>query len=258
MLIKALCVAIAYYLCCYVQQALGIYHFNRPIIICTIIGLLLGDLRTGIILGATFESLFLGVIAVGGAVPADASVGATIGAAVSILSNVDANTAMTIAVPVSMMSLILMQLSFGVVIPMFLPKVEKYAKEGNAKGMVRTHWIMSIFSFLFQAIVIFVAIRLGVDYINKFLAVMPSFVTRGFAAAGSMLPAVGFGLLLNVLFDKKIFAFYFLGFLLVIYLGLPSIAIAIFAAIIAITYFFAGSDKESNMHEDNEKEAFFE
>lgn len=51
-----------------------------------IIGLLLGDLQTGIILGGVFESVFLGVIAVGGAIPADALVGSTIGTATAILT----------------------------------------------------------------------------------------------------------------------------------------------------------------------------
>lgn len=58
MFAKALIVAIAYYLIYYINQSIGLWQFNRPIIVGPIIGLLLGDLQTGIILGGVFESVF--------------------------------------------------------------------------------------------------------------------------------------------------------------------------------------------------------
>ena len=54
MFAKALIVAIAYYLIYYINQSIGLWQFNRPIIVGPIIGLLLGDLQTGIILNRYF------------------------------------------------------------------------------------------------------------------------------------------------------------------------------------------------------------
>ena len=48
-----------------------------------------------------------------------------------------------------------------------------------------------------------------------------------------MLPAVGFAMLLNMLFKKKYFIWFFVGFALVVYLKLPNLAVAIFATAIA-------------------------
>ena len=74
---------------------------------------------------------------------------------------------------------------------------------------------------------------LGTTAIKQFLAVLPKFVSQGFVAAGKLLPAVGFAMLLSMLFKKKYFIWFFVGFALVGYLKLPNLAVAIFAAAIA-------------------------
>lgn len=237
MIIHALLVALVYYLVSWLNTGVGAFHFNRPIVVGPLIGLALGDLHTGIILGATFESVFLGVIAVGGTVPADATIGATMGTAIAILTGANSATAMAIAVPVATLGVALMQLATSVMLPMFVPTMDKYAEEGNSSAMVKMHWIMSLLLSLLQAVAIFFAVWLGSNAIKSILNSIPQFVIHGFSAAGSMLPAVGFALLLNMLFNKKLFAFYFLGFVLSIYLKLPSLAIAIIAVIFAISQY---------------------
>lgn len=49
-----------------------------------------------------------------------------------------------------------------------------------------------------------------------------------------LLPAIGFGLLLQMTVNKKVACFFMLGFALSSYLGIPVTGIAIFGAIIAI------------------------
>lgn len=237
MILNSLLVAAAYYIISWCQLAIGVFHLNRPIIVSSIIGLILGDLRTGIILGATFEAVFLGAIAVGGSVPADATIGATIGTAIAIITGADANTALAITVPVALLGVVLFQLNISVIIPLFIPIVDKYAEEGNIKAVSKMHWLISFLMPLLQTMAVFLAVWLGSDAIASILESIPVFVTKGFQAAGSMLPAVGFALLLNILFDKKLFAFYFLGFALSIYLKLPSLAIAIIAIVLAINQY---------------------
>lgn len=237
MVIKALLVALSYYLIAWINFGIGVFHFNRPIIVGPLIGLVLGDLQTGIILGATFESIFLGVIAVGGTVPADATIGATMGTAIAILTGSTSDTAMAVAVPVSIIGVMLSQISKSVILPLFVTKIDEYAQQGNKAGMVKLHWIMSFLFSLLQAITIFFAVWLGSNALSSILNQIPSFVSIGFKAAGKMLPAVGFALLLNMLFNKKLFPFFFLGFVLCIYLKLPSLAIAIIAIVIATSQY---------------------
>lgn len=266
MILQAFLVALVYYLVSWLNYGIGVFHFNRPIVVGPLIGLVLGDLQTGIILGATFESVFLGVIAVGGTVPADATIGATMGTAIAILTGANSDTAMAIAVPVSMLGVMLFQVAISVVLPMFVPKMDAYAKEGNRAGLVKLHWTMSLLLSALQAIAIFLAVWLGANAMSAILNQIPPFITNGFKAAGAMLPAVGFALLLNMLFNKKLFPFYFLGFVLCIYLKLPSLAIAIIAVVIAFAQYnnmqrnkaIAAVGGEAIAINSNDEEDFFD
>lgn len=229
---KALLVAVAYYLIYYINQAIGVWQFNRPIIVGPIIGLLLGDLQTGIILGGTFESVFLGVIAVGGAIPADALVSATIGTSTAILTGASNSDALAIAVPVAALALITLQIMYSIT-ALFIPHMDKLADKGDQKGITKWHIGIGFFIPVLNTLAIFFAILLGTTAIKQFLAVLPKFVSQGFVAAGKLLPAVGFAMLLSMLFKKKYFIWFFVGFALVGYLKLPNLAVAIFAAAIA-------------------------
>ena len=57
---------------------------------------------------------------------------------------------------------------------------------------------------------------------------------NGLNAVGALLPAVGMALLLQMLWSTELSIYFFLGFTLYQYLGLPMIAIAVLGVIIAI------------------------
>ena len=78
---------------------------NTPLVLCPVVGLILGDLQAGVIAGATLQLIFLGVMQIGGTLPADASLGAVIGTAFSITMGQDVETALTFAVPIAVLGL---------------------------------------------------------------------------------------------------------------------------------------------------------
>ncbi len=57
----------------------------RPIVVAPLTGLVLGDLGTGIVMGASLEAIFMGISAVGGSIPSDCLSGAIIAVAYAIL-----------------------------------------------------------------------------------------------------------------------------------------------------------------------------
>lgn len=50
----------------------------RPICACPIIGAILGDVNTGLVVGGTYELMMIGSMPVGGAQPANAVIGAVV------------------------------------------------------------------------------------------------------------------------------------------------------------------------------------
>lgn len=58
---------------------------TRPLIVGTAIGIVLGDVATGVTVGASLELVFMGVMAIGGTVPPDACSGTAVGTAYAII-----------------------------------------------------------------------------------------------------------------------------------------------------------------------------
>lgn len=52
-----------------VDRLLSWQTFQRPIVTATLTGLLLGDIRTGMVMAASLEAIFMGISAIGGSIP---------------------------------------------------------------------------------------------------------------------------------------------------------------------------------------------
>lgn len=50
---------------------LGTLYAFRPIVLCPLVGIVLGDLQSGLAIGASLELLFMGSISIGAYVPPD-------------------------------------------------------------------------------------------------------------------------------------------------------------------------------------------
>src|SRR5690625_4316344 len=77
----------------------GLTHFHRPVFTGMVVGLILGDVKTGLITGATLEFVWMGAVPLAGAQPPNVVIGGIIGSAFAILANQDPQVAVGIAVP---------------------------------------------------------------------------------------------------------------------------------------------------------------
>ena len=103
---------------------------------------------------------------------------------------------------------------------------------------------MGILAVLFELIVL--AGLLSGQAIGETLTkVLPAQVWAGLTAAGKMMPALGFAMLLKVMLSKEYAIFMVLGFVLVAYGKLPLLAIAM-VGIAAAVYDFHVSMKTKN------------
>ena len=63
---------------------------------------------------------------------------------------------------------------------------------------------------------------------------IPAVVTSGLSIACGILPAMGFAMLARMIMNKKVAPFFFLGFLLSSYFGVPVVGIAFLGVIAAL------------------------
>ena len=76
-------------------------QFHRPLVACTLVGLVLGDIQTGIILGGTLEMLALGWINVGAAMAPDAALASVISAILVIIGHQSIGAGIALAIPIA-------------------------------------------------------------------------------------------------------------------------------------------------------------
>lgn len=91
-----------------------------------------------------------------------------------------------------------------------------------------------VYILISQMIPVGLGFYFGADVIQSILNSIPKFVMDGLSIATGVLPAFGLALLLKPLLDKKSIIFFLLGFVLVVYLKLPLMAVAFLGLFIAL------------------------
>lgn len=206
------------------EDFLGTTLINRPLVLGPLVGLALGDLQQGVIIGATLELIFMGNIKVGAAIPPDVITGGVLSTAFAIISGKGPAIALALAVPISILAEMIISGLF-VFRAVFNKRFEQYAEEGSYRKIERLHIFSGLLKPLLMGLITFATLQLGAEAMKSFLNQIPAWLSDALKVAGNMLPALGFALLLNLMFNKKSAPYFFLGFILTSYLKLPVIAI---------------------------------
>jgi fructoselysine/glucoselysine PTS system EIIC component len=216
------------------EYALGTSLLSRPLVTGLLVGLVMGDIKTGVIMGATLELAFIGSFSVGAAIPPDVVTGGVLGTAFAISSGAGTETALLLGLPIATLTLILKNVYLGLFLPVLAHKADKYADDGNTRGIEAMHLIGGFGLSLMLGIIVTVSFYVGSDTIKSILDAIPNFIQTGLQIATGILPALGFAMLAKLLINKKVVPYFFLGFLIVAYLKIPVTGIALLGAIVAV------------------------
>ena len=238
----------------FIEKFFGTCMVIRPLVVSPLVGLALGDLQTGVIIGATLELVFMGAIQIGGAVPPDALVGAGLVTAFAMLTDQGAEIALTLALPIAILAQSVKVLLF-IVRSGFMTPAIKYAQEGNIRKMKMLNYAGLILQSLMYFSVAFVAIMFGSAAVEAFVNNIPESIMQGLNVAAGLLPAVGFALLLLPMMNLKNVIYFVVGFILVSYLELPIMAVTILGILLAfIVAYEKGSFKPQSVNAAQEGE----
>ena len=173
------------------SRLLGRMNFERPLISCTLVGLCLGDLHTGLVVGASLELISLGLVNIGAAAPPDMNMAAIIAAAFAILTDAGTETALAIAVPISILGQMI-----GILLRTILSNLthlaDKYIEEEQYVKARRVHIVWGTLPYsLVYFIPIFLAVYVGTDVVQKVVEFIPGWFTNGLGLASKFLTAYG-------------------------------------------------------------------
>ncbi len=187
-------------------------QFHRPLVACTLMGLALGDLTTGIILGGFLELIALGWMNVGAAMAPDSALASTISALVVIQGHQNIDTGIAIAVPLAAAGQVL-TIFVRTITVFFQHQADNFAKTANFRGIELMHLSGMALQGLRVAIPTAIVALISSEELTRLLNMIPAEVTVGLRIAGGMITVVGFAMVINMMRSKALMPFFFLGFI---------------------------------------------
>ena len=215
----------------------GFYIF-RPMIVCTITGLLLGDLKLGIIAGGLTELAFAGLTPVGGTQPPNPIMAGIMTVVLAYTTGHNPATAIGLSLPFS----ILMQyivLFYYSAFSLLTRKTIEYAGKAETKKFT---WIVLAPTFI-------VALTYAAQApMSNLVNAMPGWLSHGFEIAGGILPAVGFAMLLKNMLKNKYVPYLLLGFTAACFIKFGNLVpVAVIGVALAMIEFArAKKDRDTN------------
>ncbi len=214
------------------SRVMGLCMMERPLFLGPVVGLILGDFQTGIVVGASLELVMMGIVGIGSATIPDTVSASILATAFSITSGLDVSAAVALALPIATLGQlvgVLVRTANGY----FAHQADKAAERGNYKGVDRALWGGAGLFFIAYFLLVFLGALLGSAVIGAFVDKLPQSVIDGFSVASGMLPALGIAILMQLLFDKKNVAFFFVGWALSALIGVNTVGAAVIGTTIA-------------------------
>ncbi len=209
---------------------------HRPLVACTLVGLVLGDLQTGIIVGGTLELVALGWMNVGAAMAPDAALASVIATILVIRGQQDPAESIAIAVPVAVAGQML-TIFVRTIAVFFQHKADAYAKEANFRGIEFCHFAALGLQGLRVAIpTAMVAVAASATGVQELLGKIPVEVSEGLRIAGGVIVVVGYAMVINMMRAKALMPFFLLGFVIATFADYNLIGLGIIGLVFAVIY----------------------
>ena len=231
----------------------GWYILSRPLVSGFLIGMILGDVKTGVLVGVAVQIVYIALVTPGGQMPQDLNAAAYIGVGLGVVAvkgGASVEAAVSIATAVGAVGTIFhnfMMLTNS----FFNHRAIEAINEGNYEKLRFHHYIgPQVIQFCYRFIPTFLILLYGAALANKIIEYFPidSFVMRTLTALGGMLPAIGVAILLRQVIKRDIEIIYYLfGFVLIAALNINMISLAIIGAFFAYLHFLYLAPKEGHV-----------
>lgn len=211
------------------------YMVGRPLVGGLLCGLVFGDVTAGVLCGVAVQAVFIANLSTGGATNSEITYATYGGIGLAMATTKDPAVAVTLSVLVGNTFGLIFYNTRMALYSFFNNGAQKAAEENNDRGITLWHVIYpQICTFFLRAVPVFLAIYLGQGLVDSLLASVPEVVTHIISVLGGVLPALGIGMLMNIVIKEKIqLIYFFAGFVLLAFAGLPMVAIVFIAALVA-------------------------
>lgn len=188
----------------------GFYIF-RPIIVCTVVGAILGDLKLGLVAGGLTELVFAGLTPVGGTQPPNPVMAGIMTVVLAYTTGHSPATAIGLSLPFSILTQYIILFYYSA-FSVFAKKFDEYAEKLELNKFRNLAYGLTLLVGLTYGVLSFLCVYAAQKPMSEFVNSFPGWLSHGFTIAGGMLPAVGFAILLQTMLKGRYVPYLLLGF----------------------------------------------
>lgn len=225
------------------------FFIFRPLVVSTITGIILGDVKLGLATGALTELAFAGLTPAGGTQPPNPVLAGFMSTTIAYTAKVSPQVALGLCLPFSLLMqyvILFYYSSFS----FFMNGMDKAALASNPKQIIKTNIICTTIVAVSYAVIVFACTYLAQDLMSTFVNSMPQKLIHGLEVAGGILPAIGFGMLLRVMMKAKYTPHLIAGFLMANYIQMTNLLpVALTGTAFALLDFFNSRQRKLDIEE---------
>ena len=214
------------------------FQFHQPLVACTLIGLVSGQLVPCVILGGTLQMIALGWANIGAAVAPDAALASIASAIILVMGGqgeAGVDTAIAVAIPLAVAGLFLTMVVRTLSVAC-VHRMDAAAAKGSFGGVEAWHIIAICMQGLRIAIPAAALLAIPTSTVQGFLESMPAWLTDGMSIGGGMVVAVGYAMVINRMATREVWPFFAIGFCLAAISDLTLIALGAIGLSMALIY----------------------
>lgn len=199
-----------------------------PLMHAVVYGLITGQMTEAVIIGAAISTLYISTVAAGANTPADSTAAGCITIPIALMSGLNVQTAVSLAVTVGVIGNLLQPIQYNL-LGVCAHIGDKCAAEGDLKGIVRTNYLALAIVFVLRFPIAFAAVYYGASVIDTVVAVIPAWLSHGLEVAGGVLPALGIAMTLRVINKERYLPLFLIGYFVVVIFQMSVLTAAVFS-----------------------------
>ena len=171
--------------------------------------------------------------------------------AFAVMTGQSPEVAMGVGMPIAVLMQMII-IGFFAMTAFTMGRADKYAEQADTAGISRLLIGTLLTRSMLYFVIAFVTVYFGEHAATWIDENTPTALLEGLGIGAKMVPAIGFAMLLKIMWSKEVAGVFFIGFVMTTYLKLPIMAIAILGAAVAVLYyFFSGNNNGSNNNGNN-------
>ena len=183
----------------------------QPIVTGAVIGAILGDINTGLVVGGTYQLMTIGNMPIGGAQPPNAVIGGIMAAVFACTLDMDPDMAVATAIPFALLGQYGVTLFFTLRAPL-LEFFRGAAEKADTKAITKWTIVSEVILGLIFAVIVTLFFIGGLAVGQQVVDAIPDWLNTGLSQAGNMMKFVGFAILLKIMMNRDMWGFFFMGF----------------------------------------------